>query len=407
MDWRGATHVGFRSSLGLVIVVSALGMGVPAPNAQAVVTTETIKLVAPEGAAGDSCGSSRAADGDLIVVGARYDDTDAGADAGSVTVFRLDRDAGEFVVAAKLTDPDGAAADSFGAAVAVDGDVILVGAYLDDTESGVDAGSVTVFRPDGEGGYLSTKLTDPDGAVSDRFGYSVAVGGGRLVVGAYLDDTGALSNSGSITVFEPDESGAWRPRKLAGRGFGSQFGQSVAVDGHRIVVGAPGRPSAFLLETDDTGGWSATELPCPTTFCEAYATAVAISGRRIAIGERTTNYLDGWVYVFELDETGEWIPTYLDDVVTGLGGSVAIAPHQILSGASPERFSAGAVSVWQADGEGGWTTITLIDPDGAVGDLFGVSVAALGHRIVAGSSGDDTDAGDDAGSITVLTLAEQ
>ena len=86
----------------------------------------------------------------------------------------------------------------------MDGDTIVVGAYLDDDESG----SVYVFtKPSSDDGWndwngldanakanLTTKLTAYDAAEGDQFGNSVAVDGDTIVVGAYLDD----DESGSV-----------------------------------------------------------------------------------------------------------------------------------------------------------------------------------------------------------------
>ena len=92
--------------------------------------------------------------------------------------------------AAKLTASDGAAYDNFGISVAVDGDTVVVGAPGDDG-AGADSGSVYVFVKPTGGWATSTetaKLTASDGAALDYFGYSVAVDGDTVLVGAYQDD---------------------------------------------------------------------------------------------------------------------------------------------------------------------------------------------------------------------------
>ncbi len=108
-----------------------------------------------------------------------------------------------WVQTAKLTAADGAADDYFGWSVAVSGDTVVVGAYGDD-DLDYNSGSAYVFVKPG-GGWATTsaytaKLTASDGAAADSFGRSVAVSGDTVVVGApYDDDKG--SASGSAYVF--------------------------------------------------------------------------------------------------------------------------------------------------------------------------------------------------------------
>jgi hypothetical protein len=109
-----------------------------------------------------------------------------------------------FVEQAKLTASDGAAGDRFGIAVAISGDTVVVGANFDDSPN-VDQGSAYVFVKPGGGwtGALteSEKLTASDGAAGDDFGFSVAISGDTLVVGADSDDILLNAGQGSAYVF--------------------------------------------------------------------------------------------------------------------------------------------------------------------------------------------------------------
>jgi len=102
-----------------------------------------------------------------------------------------------FVEQAKLTASDGAAGDEFGFSVAISGDTVVVGADGDNS----DQGSAYVFVKPG-GGWATTsaftaKLTASDGAAGDYFGASVAISGDTVVVGADGDN----SDQGSAYVF--------------------------------------------------------------------------------------------------------------------------------------------------------------------------------------------------------------
>jgi hypothetical protein len=156
--------------------------------------------------ASDSFGDSVAIDGNTIVVGAHGDDdasgcTDKYCNSGSAYVFRTSDGGATYDELAKLTASDAAEGDNFGWSVAIDGGTIVVGAYLDD-DAGSGSGSAYVFRTtDGGVTYGQVaKLTASDGAASDYFGYSVAISGGTVVVGAKWDDD-AGDFSGSAYLF--------------------------------------------------------------------------------------------------------------------------------------------------------------------------------------------------------------
>jgi hypothetical protein len=148
----------------------------------------------------------------------------------------------------KLTASDGAEVDHFGYAVAVSGDVVVVGSYWDD-DNGHASGSAYVFRHVGSTWVEEQKLTANDGAENDRFGVSVAVSGDAAVVGAYFGD-GNSPDSGSAYVYR-DVGGTWvEEQELTARDGdrGDEFGHAVAVSGDAAVIGAPWH--------DGTGLWS-------------------------------------------------------------------------------------------------------------------------------------------------------
>ena len=130
---------------------------------------------------------------------------------------------------AKITASDGATNDAFGSSVAVGSGIIVVGAPYDD-DNGDASGSAYIF--DLNGNQLA-KITPSDGAADDWFGYSVAVGSGRIVVGAYRDE----SITGSAYVFDLDGNQLSKINASEGDANDS-FGISVAVGNSRIVAGA-------------------------------------------------------------------------------------------------------------------------------------------------------------------------
>jgi len=134
------------------------------------------------------------------------------------TVFLVraeDADAPFATQLAKLIAADGAANDNFGYSVAISDGIAVVGAHNDD-DKGESSGSAYVFEMSDSSDATSwtqvAKLTADDGAVDDRFGVSVAISDGTIVVGAYFDSD-KVSISGSAYVFEKSDSSRPRGRK--------------------------------------------------------------------------------------------------------------------------------------------------------------------------------------------------
>ena len=160
-------------------------------------TWSQTKLTASDAAADDRFGTSVSVSGTRAVVGAPLDDG-GGSNSGAAYVFERSSD-GTWSEVSKLLADDGAAGDTFGRSVAVSGERIIVGAETDG-DNGEASGSAYVFKRNSDGTWSQTaKLLAEDGAAVDTFGQSVAVSGNVAFIGAVGDDTGR----GSVYVYEP------------------------------------------------------------------------------------------------------------------------------------------------------------------------------------------------------------
>ncbi len=216
--------------IGIALAVAACATGTPRAAAQCS-PQEMIKLIASDADSGDEFAYSLAMEGDTAVIGARLDDG-GGANAGAAYVFVLQ--GGTWVEQQKLTASDAAVGDQFGYSVAISGDSIVVGAPFDDYSS-IEPGSAYVFARSAGVWTEQMKLTPSLPANIMRFGWSVAIDGSRIVVGR------PNLSGGRAYVFE-GPGGVWSEQAIligADTAASDSFGDAVAVSGDTILVGVP------------------------------------------------------------------------------------------------------------------------------------------------------------------------
>ena len=215
------------------VVVAALVLLVPIALVRAATPeNQQQKLTASDAFSGDFFGSV-AIDGDTAVVGASRDD-DGGSNSGSAYVFT--RSGTTWTQQQKLTASDPGTSGNFGFSVAIDGDTVVVGAN--------GLGSAYVFTRSGTTWTQQQKLTASDTTSGEQFGRSIAVKGNTTVVGA------PFSSTGSAYVFTRSGTTWTEQQKLTASdaASGDQFGRSTAVDGDTAFVGDP--------HDDDSGSTS-------------------------------------------------------------------------------------------------------------------------------------------------------
>ena len=377
---------------------------------------ELEKLTASDAAAGDFYSYSVAVSGDTVVVGAINDD-DTGDASGSAYVYERDPATGLSVQVAKLTASDGAADDYFGSSVAISGDTIVVGADGDD-DGGTDSGSAYVYEKNPATGLFEqvVKLTASDAAADDRFGNSVAVSGDTVVIGADGDDDGGLS-SGSSYLFEKPVTGwadvSTETIKLTAfdaTGY-DYFGKHVAISGDTVVIGADGDDdngassgSAYIYQRAPISGIFAQVAKLTASDAAAddrFGNSVAVSGDTVVIGAYGDSSNSGSAYLFEKSATGWGNATETakltasDAAVDDRFGQVAISGDTVVIGAffdDDAGDNSGSAYLFEKPASG-WVdateTVKLTASDAEAGDWFGISAAVSGDTVVIGANYDD------------------
>ncbi|MEX2498054.1 MAG: Ig-like domain-containing protein [Wenzhouxiangellaceae bacterium] len=373
----------------------------------------------------------------------------------------------------KASNTDGG--DRFGHSIALDGDTVVIGAVSEGSNAtGVDgdetdnsasgAGAAYVFTRDGDGAwsqqaYLKASNTDSE----DQFGYSVALDGNTVVVGAPLEDSSATgvdgdqtdnsaSVAGAVYVFTRDGTGAWSQQaylKASNTEEFDRFGESVAIAGGTVVVGANGEDSnatgvdgdqtdnsagsagaAYVFTRDGDGIWSqqAYLKASNTDVQDFFGGSVAADGDTVVVGavfeDSNTTGVDGdqtdnsagsagAAYVFTRNGDGIWSQqAYLKASNTGANDlfarAIAVDGDTVVVGANGEdsnatgvdgdqtdnsAFGAGAAYVFTRDGTGTWSQQAYLKASTTnFDDSFGTSVAVDGDTVAVGAWFEDSNA---------------
>jgi len=397
------------------------------------------KVTASDGVASDQFGHSVAISGDTMVVGSRLDD-DHGTNSGSAYIFsRHQGGTNNWGLVKKVTDSDGAADDLFGYSVAISGDIMVVGAYGDD-DNGAASGSAYIFSRHQGGANnwgLVKKVTASDGAGDDYFGYSVAISGDTVVVGAYVDDDRG-TNSGSAYIFGRNQGGTnnWGEVKkvtASDRASSDDFGYSVAISGDTVIIGSrydddsgSNSGSAYIFSRDHggTNNWGQVKkiIASDPASHDHFGLSVAINGDTVVVGARGNDDHgsdSGSAYVFSRNQggTNNWgqvKKVTASDAAGGdwFGESVAISGDTVVVGSAfndDHGSDSGSAYIFgrHQGGTNNWGELEkLTASDAAGGDRFGVRVATSGRNVVVGSYYDD-DNGSNSGSAYIYTIAPQ
>ena len=349
------------------------------------------KLVVPNSDSHNFFGKAVAIDGDYAMTatpdgehadtgnydGDDGDDADSRGDGvpGKLYIYR--RDGNSWIYSQKIEANSSAPHDGFGTAISISGEYAIVGAAEGHR---ADRGSAYILRRDGTNWSETQQLVASDKADDDKFGYSVAIDGSYAVCGAHHDDDKG-SASGSAYIFKLD-GGSWKEVQKLTASNGrraSYFGDSVAISGDYIVVGADGY--------QDRKGIAYVFKRNGSTWTE-------IQKLEASDGRSSTNK--------------KWTAPRRADSGDRFGWKVSISGNYILVSAPGRNNSTGGVYVFEKNGDI-WTekqTLLAVDGEGEnddeseKGDWLGDSLAMSGNYAFVGAP----EADDEKGQVIVFTL---
>ena len=301
-----------------------------------------------------------------------------------------------------LTSPNAEAGGLFGQAVAVSGTTVVVGAEYETASGYTDAGRAYVCNA--RTGRLISTLTSPNAQVGGFFGYSVAVSGTTVVVGAPEETATGSRESGHAYVFRASTGAPIATLTSPNSQTDGFFGLSVAISGSTVVVGAYGETAlgysdvghAYVFKAT-TGALISTLMSPSAQAYGEFGSSVAISGSTVVVGapDQTTSGhpYAGHAYVFRAT-TGAPIATLTSpnaQTVGLFGASVAVSGTTVVVGAPGENVSghlaAGRAYIFKATT--GALIATLASPDAQRNGGFGTSVAVGGTTVVVGAPGEN------------------
>lgn len=267
---------------------------------------------------GDEFGAALAISGNTLVVGAPYEQgngvdgpSDNSIRSGAVYVFVHDGTAWQEQAYLKASNPGNGAppftdgSDRFGGAVAIDGDVLVVGASQErgngtsqSDDSLFNAGAAYVFERVGTTWTQTAYLKASNPGDADYFGGAVSISGSVIAIGASgeggdgvhgeLDNS--VSGSGAVYVFRHDGSG-WNQEaylKASVVGLWHYFGGALALEGDTLVAGSSGESGggACYVFEHGVGGWSeAARLEATDAEAgDSFGCSVALSGDDLLVG---------------------------------------------------------------------------------------------------------------------------
>lgn len=197
--------------------------------------SQTAILTAADGAAGNSFGKAVSLDGNRVLIGA----PGANGNAGAAYVFDY---AGSWTQTARLSASGGTADDYFGGSVSLDGNRALIGAIGVDDGGGFNSGAAYVFDALGNNWFQTSRLTASDPAPYGSFGISVSLDGDQALIGATrVEHIGSSFNDLGTAYLFKHYGHLWSQVDRLTASDGAEedwFGHSTLLRGDRALVGA-------------------------------------------------------------------------------------------------------------------------------------------------------------------------
>ncbi|MEE8156073.1 MAG: hypothetical protein V3T53_14060 [Phycisphaerales bacterium] len=427
-------HVAIAFALTIAITASTQGPDI----------TEFQKFTSLPPVAQAHFGNAVAIDNDILVVGAKDDDSGA-VHAGAVYLYRFVD--GQWQFDLQLLPSDIEDFQMFGFSVAIDGDVIVVGSkredeHLDKGGTIVDIGAVYVFRFNGESWLEEARLIASDFFIFDELGSAIDLEGNRILVGAHQEGTACDDDpnhniqkncrSGAAYVFEYDGVKWTETTKIVppDTHVGDRFGSAVDLQGDVAVIGSwnsgntagpcppncatDGHGAAYIYRFDGTT-WSLETKLVPPGGGEPFdymGFSISLDGDRLIVGDEGDNEFEvsggaAFVYEYHPKDPDLWVfqqKLVSSDLQFGdfLGRSVTLEGDIAVVGADFKEVGgfngAGSAYVFTYDGKLWTEQVKLVPSDPEAFALFSFRALLNDGRLILPAIATDEGKAQNAGS---------
>jgi gliding motility-associated-like protein len=355
------------------------------------------KLFASDGATNDYYGRSISLSEEYLVVGAPGVDN-----IGAFYVYSKDID-GNWSNEQKLSPPSSAFCYKFGASVSIAGNTIVVGSKYD-SEVFSAAGAAYVYEVDANGQWnFKQKLMATNPSWNCHFGDVVFNTTDYIVVNAA---SGYFTNidDKSVYIFEKNQNGNWYLTQKIDPDFysylpmGTSFGNSISMYGDYLAIGeanygeiGPYRGAVNIYKKNGAGTWEEYSIIVASDGedHDYFGKSVSIYDSTLVVGAIKVDLEQGSVYVYELDENGNWgnEQKFMDSNNNGSGISVHIHGDCFIAGAlgSPND-SFGAAYVYKRSANSEWAIEDIymaFDP--SLNNRFGWAVSIFDNELAIGA----------------------
>lgn len=384
---------------------TAIALALFSGTTWAQVQWESRNYVPSAAIADSSTGAAVAIDGGIGIVGTRAHPTLDGK------AYLFDVSTGqEFFV---LNGNDETTGERFGNSVAIHGNRAVVGAP-EHVHHGIESGAVYVF--DVTTGQELAELFPNDPTPIQEFGYSVAIDGNTLVVGAKRDSTQTIA-SGAVYVFDLNTLQQLAKLYPSAPTPYMEFGTSVALDGSNLLIGGPSfsgtsnaQGTAFLF--DLASGQQIVQYTASDGHAsDRFGEAVSIHGSTALIG--ASRHTETWpnagaAYAFDVS-TGQELAKFTRPGGGNhfwFGAAVAVQGNKALIGCPGDKsfdLFAGAAYLFMVDEPA--HLMKLLSSSAASGQNLGESVAFADDVAIVGKPGDEH-SGNNSGSVDLFDISD-
>lgn len=305
--------------------------------------------------------------------------------------------------------PSGLTAVGYGRSVSQYNGYLAVGSIVDSLISGsnteeTNGGEVYLYNRTASGyDYIDT-IANPETNANDFFGAAVALNGNRLIIGAPLHDTEAENNAGRVYIYDMDD--LTTPYQTITESNSLWFGSSVALDadGDRLLVGEVLHTNGLSMSgIVHVYSWNGTAYVKTGTVAaadevagEGFGSGVACWDGRLVVGAQSNSEAGtnaGKVYIYKWNGTAY---EYTASIIASdaqpnslFGFSVEAYENKVLVGAIADNSAgvdAGRVYVYELNSNVWSSSGTITASDARSEAYFGIDISLRDGRLIIGST---------------------